>query len=149
MWNFKGHFWNFTQHFWTHAPQNMHFTVLYFCVWVTISLNYDIIRLSETGPRMPRWQRICYIILPYHGRFLTRQTRLSQYMYPIFPSLWILLRTGISRREHCFTSHAHIKSPLWEERKLATKDMPDIYFILQKRYTWCCVLWYDCFFSHK
>ena len=24
--------------FWTHTPQNMHFTVLYFWVWVTISL---------------------------------------------------------------------------------------------------------------
>ena len=36
--------------FWIHTPQNMHFTVLYFCVWVTISLNCDVISLSETGP---------------------------------------------------------------------------------------------------
>ena len=36
--------------FWTHTPQNIYFTVLYFCVWVTISLNYDVINLSETGP---------------------------------------------------------------------------------------------------
>ena len=36
--------------FWTHTPQNMHFTVSYFCVWVTISLNCDVISLSETGP---------------------------------------------------------------------------------------------------
>ena len=28
----------------------MHFTVLYFCVWVTISLNFDVISLSGTGP---------------------------------------------------------------------------------------------------
>ena len=35
---------------WTHTPQNVHFTVLYFCVWVTISLNCDVISLSETGP---------------------------------------------------------------------------------------------------
>ena len=38
--------------FWTHTLQNMHFTVLYFCVWVTISLNSDVISLSETGPRL-------------------------------------------------------------------------------------------------
>ena len=37
--------------FWTHTPQNMHSTVFYFCVWVTISLNCDVISLSETGPR--------------------------------------------------------------------------------------------------
>ena len=37
--------------FWTHTPQNMNFTVFYFCVWVTISLNCDVISLSETGPR--------------------------------------------------------------------------------------------------
>ena len=36
--------------FWTHAPQNMHFTVLYFCVWVTTSLNCDVISLGETDP---------------------------------------------------------------------------------------------------
>ena len=39
--------------FWTHTPQNMNFTVFYFCVWVTISLNCDVISLSETGPRYP------------------------------------------------------------------------------------------------
>ena len=37
--------------FWTHTPPKMHFTVFYFCVWVTIYLNCDVIRLSETGPR--------------------------------------------------------------------------------------------------
>ena len=35
--------------FWTHTPQNVHFTVMYFCVSVTISLNCDVISLSETG----------------------------------------------------------------------------------------------------
>ena len=39
---------------WTHTPQNMHFTVLYFCVWVTISFNCDVISLSATGP----WPKI-------------------------------------------------------------------------------------------
>ena len=28
----------------------MHFTVMYFCVWVTISLSCDVISLSETAP---------------------------------------------------------------------------------------------------
>ena len=37
--------------FWIHTPQNMHFNVFNFCVWVTISLNCDVISLSETGPR--------------------------------------------------------------------------------------------------
>ena len=37
--------------FWSHTPQNMHFTVLYFCVWVTVSLNCDVISFSEMGPR--------------------------------------------------------------------------------------------------
>ena len=41
----------FHARFWTHTPQNMHFTVLHFSVWVTISLNCDVISLSETGPR--------------------------------------------------------------------------------------------------
>ena len=36
--------------FWIHTPQNMHFTVLYFCVWVTIFFNCDVISLSDTGP---------------------------------------------------------------------------------------------------
>ena len=38
--------------FWTHTPQNMHFAVFYFCVWVTISLDCDVISLSETGPKV-------------------------------------------------------------------------------------------------
>ena len=37
--------------FWTHTPQNVHFTIFIFCVRVTISLNCDVISLSETGPR--------------------------------------------------------------------------------------------------
>ena len=37
---------------WTLTPQNMQYTVFYICVWVTISLNYDVISLSETGPRV-------------------------------------------------------------------------------------------------
>ena len=40
MWNFKGN----------HRAQNMHFTALYFCLSITISLNCDVISLSETGP---------------------------------------------------------------------------------------------------
>ena len=40
----------FHTNFSTHTPQNMHFTVFYFCVWVTISLNCEAISLSETGP---------------------------------------------------------------------------------------------------
>ena len=40
----------FNAKFWTHTPQNMHFTVSYFCVWVTIYLNCDVISLSEPGP---------------------------------------------------------------------------------------------------
>ena len=44
----------FNTKFWTHTPQNMNFTVFYFCVWVTISLNCDVISLSETGPSTPR-----------------------------------------------------------------------------------------------
>ena len=42
--------------FWTHTLQNMHFSVFYFCVWVTISLNCDIISLSETGPWCTVWE---------------------------------------------------------------------------------------------
>ena len=36
--------------FWTHTPQNMHFTVFYFNMIFTTSLNCDVISLSETGP---------------------------------------------------------------------------------------------------
>ena len=43
--------------FWTHTPQNMYFTIFNFCVWVTISLNCDVISLSETGP----W---CVVAMP-------------------------------------------------------------------------------------
>ena len=39
--------------FWTHTPQNVHFTIFIFCVRVTISLNCDVISLSETGPWLP------------------------------------------------------------------------------------------------
>ena len=38
---------------WTLILQNMHFTDFYFCVWFTISLNYNVICLSETFPRIP------------------------------------------------------------------------------------------------
>ena len=38
--------------FWTHTPQNVHFTIFIFCVWVTISLNCEVISLCETGPRL-------------------------------------------------------------------------------------------------
>ena len=40
----------FHTRFSTQTPQNMHFTVLLFFVWVTISFNWDVISLSETGP---------------------------------------------------------------------------------------------------
>ena len=55
--------------FWTHTPQNMNFTVFYFCVWVTISLNCDVISLSETGPCpvMPLIPSCRYICLETHG----------------------------------------------------------------------------------
>ena len=45
--------------FWTHTPQNVHFTIFIFCVRVTISLNCDVISLSETALwcslSTPRW----------------------------------------------------------------------------------------------
>ena len=40
----------FPTNFLTHTPQNMHFTVFYFCRWFMISLNCDVISLSETCP---------------------------------------------------------------------------------------------------
>ena len=48
--------------FWTHTPQNMHYTVFNFCVWVTISLNCDVISLSETGPWWLSWGMRNYIL---------------------------------------------------------------------------------------
>ena len=53
VWNFKGHLWNFTQNF---EPMHRKICILrssVFFVWVTISLNCDVISLSETGPRIP------------------------------------------------------------------------------------------------
>ena len=50
--------------FWTHTPQNVHFAVFIFCVWVTISLNFDVISVSETGPR--RVIRLRNITTTYH-----------------------------------------------------------------------------------
>ena len=44
--------------FWTHTPQNVRFTVFIFCVWVTISLNCDVISLSETGPSIPLYIKV-------------------------------------------------------------------------------------------
>ena len=37
--------------FWTHTSQNLHLIGFNFCVWLKISLNCDVISLSETGPR--------------------------------------------------------------------------------------------------
>ena len=39
--------------FWTHTctPHNMRLTVFYFCAWVMIDLNCDVISLSDTGTR--------------------------------------------------------------------------------------------------
>ena len=39
--------------FWTHPPQNMHITVFYCCVWLTKSLNCDVISLREKAPWKP------------------------------------------------------------------------------------------------
>ena len=36
--------------FWSHTPQNMYFAVFNFCMWVTISLNCDVLSISGTGP---------------------------------------------------------------------------------------------------
>ena len=47
----------------THTPQNMHFTVFYICVWVTTSLNCDVISLSETGPG-------CATFTPRHVEYM-------------------------------------------------------------------------------
>ena len=49
----------------THTPQNMHSTVFNFCVWVTISLNCDVISLSETGPRW-QWTRDIIVMSLLH-----------------------------------------------------------------------------------
>ena len=51
MWNFKGHLWNFTQNFEPIHNKTCILLTLILCVWVTISLNYDIISLSEMDPR--------------------------------------------------------------------------------------------------
>ena len=59
--------------FWTHTPQSVHFTVMYFCVWVTISLNCDVISLSETGPRMtlcPQWNHNSVIPISSQWHFV-------------------------------------------------------------------------------
>ena len=47
--------------FWTHTPQNIHFTVFYFCAWVTISLNCVVISLSETGLRCHYSDNACHL----------------------------------------------------------------------------------------
>ena len=60
MWNFKGHLWNFTQNF---EPIHRKICILLlsnFCVWVTISLNCDVISLSETGPWWPLMKLIAW-----------------------------------------------------------------------------------------
>ena len=44
--------------FWTHTEQNMHFTDFNFCVWCTISLNWDVISRSETYP----WSLSCFMM---------------------------------------------------------------------------------------
>ena len=36
--------------FWSHTQQNIHFAEFQFCVWFTITLICDVIRLSETVP---------------------------------------------------------------------------------------------------
>ena len=67
----------FHTQFWTHALQNMYFTVFYLCVWVTVSLNCDIISLSETGP----WSPYCANLMA--GTVLTKLEIFSQkYQWP-------------------------------------------------------------------
>ena len=76
--------------FWTHTPQHIHLFIFYFCVSDTISLNCDVISLSETGPcsailaitvissSFPGMQRVLWFIL--HGQEITNvkdQTRLN------------------------------------------------------------------------
>ena len=46
--------------FWTHTSKNINFTDLYFCMWFTISLNCDIIGLSETPPDYRSWSGSSY-----------------------------------------------------------------------------------------
>ena len=63
--------------FWTHTPQSVHFTVFIFCVWVTISLNCDVISLSETGHRVPLepgqiWRFMVDITRPHQRQTIIR-----------------------------------------------------------------------------
>ena len=72
---------------WTHTRQNVHFTVFNFCVWVTISLNCDVIGLSETVHRS---------LYSLSGRMSYRKISWtkSRFGFRLFQSLWNL--TGIS-----------------------------------------------------
>ena len=49
---FNGHLWNFTQNCWTMHRKICILLSYIFCVWVMVSLNCDVITLSETGPCM-------------------------------------------------------------------------------------------------
>ena len=76
--------------FWTHTLQNMNFTVFYFCVWVTISLNCDVISLSETGPWSPVKAGI-----PGRPIYIHRHPQCWQEIHTLAKTKFTLTRTAI------------------------------------------------------
>ena len=69
--------------FWTHTQQNVHFTVFIFRVWVTISLNCDVISLSHTGPwAVNMTRRLVNWVLDTLDLFAVINT--SEFDFPIY-----------------------------------------------------------------
>ena len=100
--------------FWTHSPQNMHFTVFSFCVWVTISLNCDVISLSETGPVRLSWMMLYAptSFIPFSrgtvGSSLPRSVRQSAGWYDLGPFWRAMGESSCSDYLHCWVPHGMV-----------------------------------------
>ena len=126
--------------FWTHTPQNMDFAVFYFCVWVTISLNCDVIIPRETGPRpdvLPCFQldsgtngqcassvKLLFTALDTMGdgtsQHWYKKLRSKLFIYDDY-SLIIHIRTEIKRTWYS-SSETHLINPYAENRPILSKN---------------------------
>ena len=118
---FQGAPLKFHTKFWTHTPQNIHFTDFYVCVWFMISLNCDVISLSETGP-------ILHHVMAHHVLFHFRKSQLSSVTIPLHTrnatrNSQMLLTTDDVDVTHGMTKADSIVIPIWNHWHHLTRKL--------------------------
>ena len=126
--------------FGTHLLQNVNFTDLNFCVWLTISLNCDATSLSETGPRAaPCVDKAHYYSwdmrpspLPYYSRHTPPWQTKSSGHYGLSLCQIINLFIWLYKSNY-------LKFPeFWEQHVTFWETKYSAFFKQRRCWQWCC-----------